>query len=109
MRNVIYCFLLSLYIIFSSGCMEPGISWTWDEYVKSDKKNTPIHRWNKAGASEEQKTKDWIECCGRADGNFPGCELIKLPEETTVNQAYDRLQKNLVKCMTKKGYKFMIL
>jgi len=49
--------------------MEPGISWTWNEYKASIK--PALYYWYKNGASKEQKTKDWVECGGYKDWNVP--------------------------------------
>ncbi len=75
-----------------------------EDYLKSIKPE--LYYWNKYGIGNEQKTKDWIECCGKADGTFPGCKLEKKDGETSLNPAWHRLNDKKNSCMTNKGYRY---
>jgi hypothetical protein len=101
MRNwyFVACFLS----VFLSGCIEPALSGqAREDYLKNIKPE--LYYWHKAGISEEQKIRDWIGCCGKADGTFPGCKLEKKDGETSLNPAWYRLNDKKNSCMTNKGY-----
>jgi|GEM_PF-4385035 len=126
MRNIIYCFIFSLYIVFSSGCMEPGISWTWNKYQASMKPS--LYYWRKDGATKEQRRNDAVACgstrmiiapqspciiqkrsCEDHLDNMPNffgqIEKAKKPYETEY-ETEKRLYNNWENCMIKKGYTY---
>jgi len=112
-KQYIHIIIFSALTIFFSGCfglggyltgMEAMDAKTFNEYQKNIKPE--LYYWNKYGIGNEQKTKDWIECCGKADGTFPGCKLEKKDGETSLNPAWHRLNDKKNSCMTNKGYKY---
>jgi len=102
-KQYIHIIIFSVLTIFFSGCfglggyltgMEAMDAKTFNEYQK----NIKIWRdyWRKDGSSEETKTKDWMECGGKPNGDFGADGSM---------ERYNLLKSKLIECMQKKGYK----
>ncbi|MFA5502344.1 MAG: hypothetical protein WC253_06895 [Sulfurovaceae bacterium] len=86
----------------------------WEVYEKLRNPKPALYYWQKTGASEEQKIRDWVECGGNPkSGGFPWSE-VEIKKEMRpgdINnffykqQAYDRLKIKFGNCMRGKGYK----
>jgi len=107
--------LLAYFVLFGlifGGCRGIEGPWPggpeWEAVEKLRHAEPELYYWYKNGVSEEQKTKDWIECGGYKDGTF-GPYIGDLKKEQRANEyntngAYDRLHAKLQKCMKNKGY-----
>ncbi len=97
MRNMLYVILLVLLVTLFNGCrgIEPALfGQEREDYLKSIKPWRDY--WRKDGSSEETKTKDWIECGGKPNGDFGADGSM---------ERYNLLKSKLIECIQKKGYK----
>ncbi|MCK9453491.1 MAG: hypothetical protein M0Q90_17500 [Bacteroidales bacterium] len=100
MKQIIIFLLLGLTSVLFLGCIniEPALSGKeYEEYQKNIK--PVLYYWNKTGATGEQKTKDWMNCGGDADGGWHYIRGATQKQE-------DIRSKNADNCMIKKGYTY---
>lgn len=96
--------VVGAFLLTSCGTQVALSGRAYDDYQRSIKPY--IAYWEKPGASEETRLKDWLACGGQPNGNFGVTAKNHLLPGETESAARTRLEFEFQRCMIRSGYRY---